>query len=98
MLVCPEVIAVVSAADCGASEVAREDLPTVDVVVLGVVGMPPVAAISQTRICTRITPVPTNRQVDTAEHMKEAMLGGTVVAMGLVAMSQSPVNKSWFAT
>jgi hypothetical protein len=89
---------VVSVADCGGCGAACEVRPTVGEVVMGVVGMPPVAATFQTRICTRITRVRTNKQVDTVERMMQVILEVTVVVMGQGVLSQSPVNRSWFAT
>lgn len=62
-------------------------------VATGVVGIPQVAATSQTKICTRITRVRTHRQVDTVELTKGVILRVTVVVLGREVMSQSPVNK-----
>jgi hypothetical protein len=83
---------------CGGSEAACVVHPTVGAEVMGAVGMPLVAATSRTRICTRTTQVRNNRRVDTVEqHMKAVMVAATVVVMGRGVMSQSRVNKSWFA-
>jgi hypothetical protein len=65
---------------------------------MGVVGIALVPVTSQTRICTRIIRVRTHRQVDTVELTKGVMLRVTVVVLGREVTSQSPVNKSWFAT
>ena len=102
---------VVSVVGCGGFEVAYEVRPTVGVEVMGVVGMPLVAATSRTRICTKTTQVRNNKRVDTVEHMKRVMVVVVVVVVVAVAavvvvtvvvtgrgvISQSRVNKSWFA-
>jgi hypothetical protein len=91
------VIVVVFAVGCGGSEAACAVRLTVGVEVMGAVGMPPVAATSRIRICTKTTQVQNNRRVDTVGRMKAVMVAATVVVMGRGVMSQSRVNKSWFA-
>ena len=94
--------AVVSVVDCVASVVDYEAHPMEDAEVMDVEGMLLAVAISRTRICIRITRVRTSRRVDTVEHMRVGSLeleGTAVVAMVARGVtSQSPVNKSWFAT
>jgi hypothetical protein len=99
--------AVVSVVDCVASVVDYEARPMEDAEVMDVVvGTLLAVATSRTRICIRITRVRTSRRVDTVERMMGGLLEGTVLVMargrgrGPVrgVTSQSPVNKSWFAT
>jgi hypothetical protein len=102
MLDCPDpgVTVAVSAVvvDCGAYGVAYEVRPTEDAVGMGVVGMPLAVATSRTRTCTRTTRVRTSRRVDTADRMRGGTLEVSVVVMARGLTSQSPVNRSWFAT
>ena len=93
-----EVTAAVSVVDCAVSVVDYEVHPMEDVVVMDVVGTLLVVATSRTRICIRITRVQTSRRVDTVERMRGVMLEGIVVVMAQEDTSQSPVNRSWFAT
>jgi hypothetical protein len=93
-----EVTVVVSVVGCVASVVDYEARTMEDAEVMDVVGTLLGVAISRTRICIRITRVRTNRRVDTVERLMGGMLVGTVVVMARGVTSQSPVNKSWFAT
>jgi hypothetical protein len=95
-----EVIAAVSVVDCVACVVDYEARPMEDAEVMDVVGTLLAVATSRTRICIRITRVRTSRRegVDTVERMMGGILEGTVVVIARGVTSQSPVNKSWFAT
>jgi hypothetical protein len=100
--------AVVSVVDCVASVVDYEARPMEDAEVMDVVVVGTLLAVatSRTRICIRITRVRTSRRVDTVERMMGGLLEGTVLVMarglglgpGRGVTTQSPVNKSWFAT
>jgi hypothetical protein len=95
--------AAVSVVDCVASVADYEARPTEeDAEVMDVVVTLLVVATSRTRICIRITRDRTSRRVDTVERMMGGLLEGTVLVMARArargVTSQSPVNKSWFAT
>ena len=97
--------AVVSVVDCVASVVVvvvdYEAHPMEDAEVMDVGGTLLAVATSRTRIYIRTTRVRTSRRVDTVGHMRGVSLELEVTAVAMVARavtSQSPVNKSWFAT